>query len=153
MTFPEQPNEAESLQGLFEMFAQTALAQMHTWATLEGMPQSIHQFVVFTDIGYRPRYEVKHEYGDLLLRHNNDPFGVRKSSHNLWENSGLHYRLLLQRNLFHLRKSNHCCTRSSSFLLLTCLSDMAPFNSLVNNFWRVTLAIKRCGLRAAFNGM
>ncbi len=38
------------------------------------MPQSLHQFVDFTDIGYKVRYEVKHEYWDLFLNHHNDPF-------------------------------------------------------------------------------
>lgn len=74
MTVPEQPNDAESLASLFEKFAKTTLAQMKTWTDSEGMPQSVHQFVDFTDIGYRLRYEVKHEYWDLLLSHHNDPF-------------------------------------------------------------------------------
>jgi len=79
MTLPKQPNDAksndaESLASLFEVFTKATLAQMHTWATSEGMPQSLHQFVDFTDIGYMLRYEVKHEYWDLLLSHHNDPF-------------------------------------------------------------------------------
>jgi Apea-like HEPN len=74
MTFPEPPKEAESLERLFETFAQTILAQMNTWAASEGMPQSVHQFVDFTEIGYRLRYAVKHEYWDLLLRYYDHPF-------------------------------------------------------------------------------
>jgi hypothetical protein len=62
MTSLEQPNDAESLESLFEVFARAILAQMHTWATSEGIPQSIHQFVDFTEIGHILRYEVKHEY-------------------------------------------------------------------------------------------
>ncbi len=74
MILPELPNDAGSLERLFETFAQTILAQMNTWAASEGMPQSVHQFVDFTEIGYRLRYAVKHEYWDLLLRYHDHPF-------------------------------------------------------------------------------
>lgn len=79
MTLPEQQheaesNDAESLASLFEAFTKATMAQMHTWATSKEMPQSLHQFVDFTDIGYKVRYEVKHEYWDLFLNHHNDPF-------------------------------------------------------------------------------
>jgi len=79
MVLSEPPNDAESndtesLERFFERFAQVILVQMSAWATSDGIPQSIHQVVDFTDIGYILRYEVKPEYWDLFLRYSNDPF-------------------------------------------------------------------------------
>jgi hypothetical protein len=77
MTLPEHPNETESLESLFEMFAQATLAQMNTWILSEGMPQNIRQFIDFdfTKSGGRLRqYETKHAYWVLFSRHDDDPF-------------------------------------------------------------------------------
>jgi hypothetical protein len=52
MTFPEQPNEAKSLERLFEAYARVVLAQMNTWAALGGRSQRIHRLVDCTNDDY-----------------------------------------------------------------------------------------------------
>src|SRR5437870_5333086 len=79
MVLSEQPNEDDSMERLFERFVQTALDQMSTWIATEGIPQSLHQFVDFTENGYTLRYEVKQDYWNLLLRYRDHPFWSQKA--------------------------------------------------------------------------
>ncbi len=78
MASAQQRNDGERLERLFLAFAQTTLAQMESWATTEGVPQSLHQLVLFTEQGYRLHYQAKREYRDLLLSHYDDPLWSQK---------------------------------------------------------------------------
>jgi hypothetical protein len=74
MTVLEQPNEAESLEQLFEAFARATLAQMKNWSRVQEIPKGIHRFFEFTENGFTQRYKIKVEYQDWLMGYVYNPF-------------------------------------------------------------------------------
>jgi len=74
MTLPEQPNEADSLERLFEVFVQTTLAQMKSWSRVQEIPRGIHRFLEFTENGFIQRYKITVEYNDWLMGYVYNPF-------------------------------------------------------------------------------
>lgn len=79
MTVPEQPNEAESLEQLFETFARATLTQMKSWSRVQEIPWGIHRFLEFTENGFIRRYKRKVEYKDWLMGYVYNPFWSQES--------------------------------------------------------------------------